>query len=159
MCQLLIGGQTKPSFCHDRIEVIPYLFYLDLSCTGVYVGPNVPAMYEMHFVVLMDRVVLNTINSRLDAKNIATTLWHSEAKVFFADYQYVQVVGKALHILVGDSKVAESSIPLVIVIDDIDSPTSVRLGELEYEQLVHKGNPRYVHFELEDEWDPIALNP
>ncbi|KAJ0961671.1 hypothetical protein J5N97_000689 [Dioscorea zingiberensis] len=33
--------------------------------------------------------------------------------------------------------------PLVIVIDDIDSPTGVRLGELEYEQLIHKGNPRH----------------
>lgn len=125
----------------------------------VYVlAPNVPAMYEMHFVVPMAGVVLNTINSRLDAKNIATILWHSEAKVFFVGYQYVQVAGEALQILVGDSKVAKSSIPLVIVIDDIDSPTGVRLGELEYEQLVHKGNPRYVHSELEDEWDSIALN-
>jgi acyl-CoA synthetase (AMP-forming)/AMP-acid ligase II len=121
-------------------------------------APNVPAMYEMHFAVPMAGAVLNTINSRLDAKNVATILRHSEAKVFFVDYQYVQVAGEALRILVGDSKVPESSIPLVIVIDDIDSPTGVRLGELEYEQLVHKGNPKYVHAELEDEWDPIALN-
>jgi long-subunit acyl-CoA synthetase (AMP-forming) len=100
-------------------------------------------MYEMHFAVPMAGAVLNTINSRLDAKNVATILRHSEAKVFFVDYQYVQVAGEALRILVGDSKVSESSIPLVIVIDDIDSPTGVRLGELEYEQLVHNGNPRY----------------
>jgi acyl-coenzyme A synthetase/AMP-(fatty) acid ligase len=109
-------------------------------------APNVPAMYEMHFAVPMAGAVLNTINSRLDAKNVATILRHSEAKVFFVDYQYVQVAGEALRILVGDSKVSESSIPLVIVIDDIDSPTGVRLGELEYEQLVHKGNPRYCSF-------------
>lgn len=107
-------------------------------------APNVPAMYEMHFAVPMAGAVLNTINSRLDAKNIATILRHSEAKVFFVDYQYVQVAGEALRILVGDSKVSESSIPLVIVIDDIDSPTGVRLGELEYEQLILKGNPRYI---------------
>ncbi|XP_059449768.1 trans-cinnamate:CoA ligase, peroxisomal-like [Corylus avellana] len=121
-------------------------------------APNVPAMYEMHFAVPMAGAVLNTINSRLDAKNIATILRHSEAKVFFVDYQYVQVAGEALRILVRDSKVSESSIPLVIVIDDIDSPTGVRLGELEYEQLILKGNPRYVGSAIADEWDPIALN-
>lgn len=122
-------------------------------------APNVPAMYEMHFAVPMAGGVLNTINSRLDAKTIATILRHSDAKVFFVDYQYVQVAGEALRMLMGDSKVAESSsMPLVIVIDDIDSPTGVRLGQLEYEKLVQMGNPSYVPGELEDEWDAIALN-
>lgn len=124
-------------------------------------APNIPAMYEMHFAVPMAGAVLNTINTRLDAKTIATILRHSEAKVFFVDCQYVQLAREALRILMGDWKdslVAESSIPLVIVIDDIDSPTGVRLGELEYEQLVRKGNSRYVPAELDDEWDPIALN-
>ncbi|KAA8530724.1 hypothetical protein F0562_005342 [Nyssa sinensis] len=124
-------------------------------------APNVPAMYEMHFAVPMAGAVLNTINSRLDAKNIATILRHSEAKVFFVDYQYVPVASEALRMLMGElqeSVAAESSIPLVIVIDDIDSPTGVRLGELEYEQLVHNGNPGYVPEEITDEWDPIALN-
>lgn len=115
----------------------------------------------MHFAVPMAGAVLNTINSRLDAKNVATILRHSEAKVFFVDYQYVQVAGEALRILMGDSKdslVPESAIPLVIVIDDIDSPTGVRLGELEYEELIHRGNPSFVPCQVEDEWDAIALN-
>ncbi|KAE8720859.1 putative Thylakoid lumenal 29.8 kDa protein, chloroplast precursor [Hibiscus syriacus] len=51
-----------------------------------------------------------------------------------------------------------SNMPLVIVIDDLDSPTSVRLGELEYEELIHNGNPGFVPVEVHDEWDPIALN-
>ncbi|KAF5457573.1 hypothetical protein F2P56_021665 [Juglans regia] len=124
-------------------------------------APNIPAMYEMHFAVPMAGAVLNTINTRLDAKTIATILGHSEAKVFFVDCQFVPLAREALRLLMADSKHslgAESSIPLVIVIDDIDSPTGVRLGELEYEQLVQKGNPRYLPGELEDEWDPIALN-
>ncbi|KAL3525100.1 hypothetical protein ACH5RR_013472 [Cinchona calisaya] len=127
-------------------------------------APNIPATYEMHFAVPMAGAVLNTINTRLDAKTIATILKHSEAKVFFVDYQYVPLAREALMLLVAelgksgaDSK-KEMSMPLVIVIDDLDSPTGVRLGELEYEQLIYQGNPGYVSEEVEDEWDPIALN-
>lgn len=115
-------------------------------------APNVPAMYEMHFAVPMAGAILNTINTRLDAKNVANILKHSEAKVFFVDYEYVQLAREALRL------VDESSMPLVVVIDDVDSPTGVRLGELEYEQLVYSGNPRFVPDEVQDEWDPIALN-
>lgn len=125
-------------------------------------APNIPALYEMHFAVPMAGAVLNAINTRLDAKNIANILRHSEAKVFFVDYQYVPLAREALRSLMGDLQesvlVESSKIPLVIVIDDIDSPTGVRLGELEYEQLIHSGNPRYVVNDIEDEWDPIALN-
>ncbi|PPD88642.1 hypothetical protein GOBAR_DD14427 [Gossypium barbadense] len=121
-------------------------------------APNVPAMYEMHFAVPMAGAVLNTINSRLDAKNVATILRHSEAKALFVDYQYVQLASEALRILMADSQQGQSSMPLVIVIDDVDSPTGVRLGELEYEQLIQMGNPRFVPIEVQDEWDPISLN-
>ncbi|GAV61736.1 AMP-binding domain-containing protein/DUF4009 domain-containing protein [Cephalotus follicularis] len=124
-------------------------------------APNIPATYEMHFAVPMAGAVLNTINTRLDAKNIATILRHSEAKVFFVDHQYVPLAGEALHLLRTDLReqhMTESSLPLVIVIDDIDKPTGIRLGESEYEQLVHKGSPRFVPDEIQDEWDPIALN-
>ncbi|XP_057433358.1 trans-cinnamate:CoA ligase, peroxisomal-like [Lotus japonicus] len=128
-------------------------------------APNIPAMYEMHFAVPMAGAVLNTINTRLDAKNIATILRHSEAKVFFVDYEYVNKAREALKMLVVQ-KGAEpnpkeqnySTLPLVIVIDDINSPTGVRLGELEYEQMVQHGNPNYVPEEIQEEWSPIALN-
>ncbi|XP_058179705.1 trans-cinnamate:CoA ligase, peroxisomal-like [Rhododendron vialii] len=115
-------------------------------------APNVPAMYEMHFAVPMAGAILNTINTRLDAKTVANILKHSEAKIFFVDYEYVPLARDALRLI------AESSMPLVVVIDDVDSPTKVRLGELEYEQLVSSGDPRFVPNEVQDEWDPIALN-
>lgn len=128
-------------------------------------APNIPAMYEMHFAVPMAGAVLNTINTRLDSKNVANILRHSEAKVFFVDCQFVPLAREALRLLMGYSNNKDSDvsslIPLVIVIDDIDSPTGTRLGQLEYEELVQKGNPscEYLPSEAElDEWDPIALN-
>ncbi|KAL7608844.1 hypothetical protein Lser_V15G12114 [Lactuca serriola] len=124
-------------------------------------APNVPALYEMHFAVPMAGAVLNAINTRLDAKNIATILRHSEAKVFFVDYEYVPLASEALRLLVAGFKAgssAQDAMPLVIVIDDIDKPTGVRLGNLEYQQLIHHGNPQYSGEELEDEWDAISLN-
>lgn len=120
-------------------------------------APNIPAMYEMHFAVPMAGAVLNTINTRLDANNIATILRHSEAKIFFVDYQFVPLARDVLRILMSDDPASSSSMPLVIVIDDIDKPTGVRLGKLEYEKMIRKGNPSY-NFEVEDEWDSIALN-
>ncbi|KAK1423499.1 hypothetical protein QVD17_18802 [Tagetes erecta] len=124
-------------------------------------APNVPALYEMHFAVPMAGAVLNAINTRLDAKNIATILRHSEAKVLFIDYQYVPLASEALRLLLtgsNDGNSAQYAMPLVIVIDDVDKPTGVRLGSLEYEQLILHGDPRYPGEDVEDEWDAIALN-
>ncbi|KAL0305373.1 UNVERIFIED_CONTAM: Butyrate--CoA ligase AAE11, peroxisomal [Sesamum calycinum] len=124
-------------------------------------APNVPAIYEMHFAVPMAGAVLNTINTRLDAQNIATILKHSEAKVFFVDYQYVPLARDALRVLMANSQNSgrpEKLMPLVVVIDDVDQPTGTRLGALEYEQLVSQGNPGYVPAEITNEWDPISLN-
>lgn len=123
-------------------------------------APNIPAMYEMHFAVPMAGAVLNTINHRLNAANIATILRHSEAKVFFVDYEFVSKAKEALRLLMEekDQKEQYSSLPLVIVIDDINTPTGIRLGELEYEQMVHHGNPNYLPEEIQDEWSPITLN-
>lgn len=124
-------------------------------------APNVPALYEMHFAVPMAGAVLNAINTRLDAKNIATILRHAEAKILFVDYEYVPIASEALRLLMagfGKDSSDQQSMPLVIVIDDINKPTGVRLGKLEYQQLIHHGNPQYSGEDLEDEWDAIALN-
>ncbi|PWA79466.1 AMP-binding, conserved site-containing protein [Artemisia annua] len=124
-------------------------------------APNVPALYEMHFGVPMAGGVLNAINTRLDARNIANILRHSEAKIFFVDYEYVPLASETLRLLRTELKecsIVEDDMPLVIVIDDIDTPTGVRLGQWEYEQLINHGNPQYHGEELEDEWDAIALN-
>lgn len=117
-------------------------------------APNIPAMYEMHFAVPMAGAVLNTINTRLDAANVATLLAHSEAKLLFVDYQFVPLARQALCHLP-----SSAASPAVIVIDEIDDPTGIRMdGGLEYEQLISGGNPDEAAYELEDEWDAIALN-
>ncbi|KAJ8549799.1 hypothetical protein K7X08_033506 [Anisodus acutangulus] len=118
-------------------------------------APNVPAMLEMHFAVPMAGAVLNAINTRLDSRNVALILKHSEAKIFFVDYEYIDKAKKAIEILMADFNMP---MPLIVVIDDLDSPTGIRLGELEYEQLVHQGNPKYVLENIDDEWDPITLS-
>ncbi|KAJ8629350.1 hypothetical protein MRB53_022673 [Persea americana] len=126
-------------------------------------APNVPALLEMHFAVPMAGAVLNTINTRLDANNVATILRHSEAKLFFVDHHYVPLARSALNCLMGDSKaghVANVTMPLVIVIaDGVDAmATGIPLGQLEYEQLIKDGDPRLQLPVLQDELDSIALN-
>ncbi|KAJ6332184.1 hypothetical protein OIU76_010552 [Salix suchowensis] len=105
-------------------------------------APNIPALYEMHFAVPMAGGVINAINTRLNPNHVATILRHSEAKVLFVDYQFVQVASQALQILMtGESIPSKSALPSVVLIDDIESPTGAIFGEWEYEQLVRKGNP------------------
>ncbi|KAI4320256.1 hypothetical protein MLD38_033755 [Melastoma candidum] len=170
---------ARPSVVHDRVRftwsqtyerccrLASSLRSLNVTKNSVVsvLAPNVPALYEMHFGVPMAGAVLNTINTRLNADNVATILRHSEPKVFFVDWEYVPKVRDALKILIKSRGAggegadrAASFLPLVVVIDDINSPTGVRLGELEYEQLIRRGNPNFIPEELRDEWDPIALN-
>ncbi|CAM0870470.1 unnamed protein product [Alopecurus aequalis] len=117
-------------------------------------APNVPAMYEMHFAVPMAGAVLNTVNTRLGAGAIAAILRHAEAKLFFVDYEYVGLASEALQLLADSG----APVPLVAVIDDLDRPTGVRLGELEYEALVAHGDPAVDLPQLGDEWDAVTLN-
>ncbi|KAI5001413.1 hypothetical protein ZWY2020_026063 [Hordeum vulgare] len=116
-------------------------------------SPNTPALYEMHFAVPMAGAVINAINIRLDAAAVAAILRHAAPKLLFVDYQYTGVVSDALN------AISDKNLPLLVVIDDIDTPTGARVGELEYEQLVARGDPaRYPPRQVEDEWDAVALN-
>ena len=45
---------------------------------------NTPEIFEAHYSVPMTGAILNTINSRLDAKTVAYIIDHSEAKVLIA---------------------------------------------------------------------------
>lgn len=121
-------------------------------------APNVPAVYEMHFAVPMAGAVLNTINTRLDANNVAAILVHSDAKAFFIDHQYTKVAREALKRVVADiGERHPTKLPFVVIIDEVHSPAT-KSGELHYEQLIACGNPLTEPHRLEDEWDAIALN-
>src|SRR5437667_3683184 len=58
--------------------------------------PNVPAILDAHFGVPMIGAVLNTINTRLDARTLAYILEQGAAKVLLTDREYAGTVGPAL---------------------------------------------------------------
>jgi len=112
---------------------------------------NTPEMYEAHFGVPMCGGVLNAINTRLDADNIAFILDHGECKILIADREFGELV---THIL---GKVAYK--PKVFFIDDpeCDNPGPA-IGEKDYEALIADGDPDYAWKMPDNEWDAIALN-
>jgi len=113
--------------------------------------PNTPAMLECHYGVPMAGAVLNTLNTRLDAKIIAFSLEHSGAKVLITDREYSGVVKAALELIAVK--------PLVIDYDDPEfSGPGERLGTLEYEDLLAEGDPDFAWSLPGDEWDAITLN-
>jgi len=113
--------------------------------------PNTPAMLECHYGVPMAGAVLNTLNTRLDAKIIAFSLEHSEAKVLITDREFSGVVKAALELVAVK--------PLVIDYDDPEfTGSGERLGELEYEDLLAEGDPEFAWSLPGDEWDAVSLN-
>ena len=119
--------------------------------TVAVLAPNIPAMLELHYGVPMLGAVLNTVNIRLDAAAIAFILDHGEAKVVFVDKEFSGVAREALAL----AKVK----PLVIDIDDPEyDGEGERIGEVEYEDFIAKGDPAFDWALPADEWDAITLN-
>jgi fatty-acyl-CoA synthase len=113
-------------------------------------APNIPAMMEAHFGVPMCGAVLNTLNTRLDAKTIAFMLRHGGARALITDGEFAPVIEKALSLL--ETK------PIVIDIDDAEYSDGKRIGEITYDAFLAEGDPDYAWAGPRDEWDAIALN-
>jgi fatty-acyl-CoA synthase len=112
---------------------------------------NTPAMLEAHYGVPMAGAVLNTINTRLDAAIIAFILDHGDAKALITDREYSKVVQEAL--------ARCKAKPLVIDYDDPEfSGAGERLGTIEYEDFLRKGDPDFSWLMPDNEWDAISLN-
>lgn len=117
--------------------------------------PNVPAMYEMHFGVPMSGAVLNTINTRLDARTVAVLLRHAGSKLIFADPASLPLVRDALTQLPPGHRA-----PRVIPVEDHhekEFPTAPP-GTLTYEALLDGGDPEFAWVRPRSEWDPMILN-
>ncbi len=113
--------------------------------------PNVPAMVEAHYGVPMLGAVLNAINTRLEPATIAYILQHGEAKVLITDREFAGQVGPALAML--------KKRPLVIDVDDaLYTGPGERLGKVEYEAFIARGDPDFAWSMPADESSPIALN-
>ena len=113
--------------------------------------PNVPAMLDAHFGVPMLGAVLNTINTRLDARTVAYILEHGESRALITDREYAAVVGPAL-----------KQLGRRILVIDVDDPlyegAGDRLGEIEYEAFLAEGTPDFVDKPPADERQAMALN-
>ncbi|KAL8166694.1 hypothetical protein V2J09_008193 [Rumex salicifolius] len=112
----------------------------------------------MHFAVPISGGVLNAVNTRLDANTVKSILHHCSAKFLFVDHQYIPLATAALRLL--SLHHPESPPPTPVVIDDLDSPTGLRLGPHTYEKLILTSEPapEDANCHVEDEWDPIAVN-
>ena len=99
---------------------------------------NTPEIFEAHYSVPMTGAVLNTINSRLDAKTVAYILEHSEAKVLIIDRQLHAVAEKALSTL--------KDKPIVIDVQDdfADQSLLKKIGDREYEEFLNTGDENYI---------------
>eukprot|EP00752_Nemacystus_decipiens_P001158 g1158.t1 len=118
--------------------------------TVAVMAPNIPALYEAHFGVLMTGGVLNAINTRLDAATIGFILKHGEADVLLTDTEYAPVMREAL---------AKSGRDIAVVdIDDPEGPGGERIGEIEYEAFLAGGDPAYAYGPPDDEWRAVTLN-
>ena len=99
---------------------------------------NTPEIFEAHYSVPMTGAVLNTINTRLDAKTVAYIIDHSEAKVLIVDRQLHSVLKKALEL--------SKNKPLIIDIHDkfADQSLLKKIGEKEYEEFLNTGDETFI---------------
>ena len=113
---------------------------------------NTPEIFEAHYSVPMTGAVLNTINSRVDAKTVAYILEHSEAKVLIVDRQLHSVIEKALSQI--------KSKPIIIDIQDNFAEQSLlkKIGDKEYEEFLNTGDDNYIWKRPKDEWQAISLS-
>lgn len=113
--------------------------------------PNVPAMIEAHFAVPMAGAVLNTLNTRLDAKTLAFMLEHAESKVLLVDPEFTALATEALALVSQD----------IYVIDVADAEfegEDKRIGQIEYEDWIAQGDANFEWHLPQDEWDAISLS-
>ncbi|KAK9283969.1 hypothetical protein L1049_012227 [Liquidambar formosana] len=119
------------------------------------VAPNIPAIYELHFAVPMAGAILNTINTRLDARTISVLLRHSESKLVFVDCLLRSLVLEAISLFPPNAQPPA----LVLITDDEVSSESTTVDFPDtYESMVENGDPGFEWVRPESEWDPMVLN-
>src|SRR6478609_2235995 len=116
--------------------------------TVAIIASNIPEMIEAHFAVPMLGAVLNPLNTRLDAANVAFSLMHGNAKVLIVDAEYAPLIRQALQ-----------QVDRKIVVIDIDSPDSKAepIGTHAYEALLAAADPNYDWPGITDEWQSLCL--
>ncbi|WP_443023700.1 AMP-binding protein, partial [Shigella flexneri] len=101
--------------------------------------------------VPMAGAVLNTLNTRLDAKTLAFMLEHAESKVLLVDPEFTALATEALALVSQD----------IYVIDVADAEfegEDQRIGQIEYEDWIAQGDANFEWHLPQDEWDAISLS-
>ena len=117
--------------------------------TVAILASNIPAFIEAMYAVPMLGAVLNPLNTRLDAANIAFSLNHGGAEIFLVEREYGGLVRQALE-----------QVDRRIVVIDIDVPESTTpppAGQLAYEELLAQADPNFEWPGVKDEWQSLCL--
>ena len=117
--------------------------------TVAILASNIPELIEALYAVPMLGAVLNPLNTRLDAANIAFSLKHGGAKVFLVERDFATLVEQALQQL--DTKIT------LVAIDTPDSTTAPPVGQLAYEALLANADPTFEWPGIDDEWQSLCL--
>lgn len=112
---------------------------------------NTPEHLECLHGIPMSGAVINPLNYRLDARNLAFCIRHAGAKLLITDSEFSSTMSEALAQLGKDR-------PFVIDVDDpLSSFRGPALGSMTYEDLLLEGDPAFAAGPPADEWDAIAL--
>ncbi|MBV8767822.1 MAG: AMP-binding protein [Hyphomicrobiales bacterium] len=116
--------------------------------TVAIIASNIPELIEAFYGVPMLGAVLNPLNTRLDAANIAFSLNHGGAKVIIVDREYAALVAAALE-----------KVDHEIIVIDIEGPwtTSAPAEALRYEEVLAEGDPQFDWPGIADEWQSLCL--
>jgi fatty-acyl-CoA synthase len=114
-------------------------------------APNIPAMYEAHFGVPMAGAVLNTLNTRLKAEEIAFQLAHNRARMLLVDREFSETAAKAVAALANPPTIVD-------IEDDLCNGAGTRIGALDYEALLEEGSVDAEWSLPNDEREAISLN-
>ena len=121
-------------------------------------SPNTPLLYEAHFAVPGLGAVLHSINTRLDATNVAHQLTHAEAKVVIVDEELSKVMSDAKTIM---AKTNSNKLPTFIYAKDaacVPADNDPKISNIEYEDFLKSGDATFPLKPCVDEWDAISLN-
>ena len=113
--------------------------------------PNIPAQAEAHFGIPACGAILNTINTRLDTDTISYIFEHGEAKVVFADTQFLSVIEAAME------KFSDSRPTLIEVPDEAAGFPATGKYQT-YEEFLKTGDKNFNWIMPTDEWESLALN-
>jgi fatty-acyl-CoA synthase len=149
----VIDGERRYTYTqlHDRcVRLASALAALGVKRldTVAIIASNIPEMIEAHYAVPMLGAVLNPLNTRLDAANVAFSLMHGAAKVLIVDGEYGPLVKQALSLVDHD----------MIVIDiDVPGRPSTPIGTRNYEALLASADPSFCWDGISDEWQSLCL--